>query len=65
MFVFHSTAPQLTPNGKTVLIQSSYFENSNIVLLSEIMNPNEFGAACNLIEHKYSIENNATFCNAV
>lgn len=59
---FHSTAPQLTPNGKTVLIQSSYFENSNIVFtLSEIMNPNSFGASCNFIEHKYVTQNNATF----
>jgi len=59
---FHATAPQLTPNGKTVLIQSSYFENSNIVFtLSEIMNPNSFGASCNFIEHKYVTQNNATF----
>jgi hypothetical protein len=60
---FYASAPQLTPNGKTVLLQSFILNENNqyINTLSEIMNPNEFGAACNLIEHKYSIENNATF----
>jgi len=55
-----SSAPFLTPNGKTVLIQSfegGIFNNT----LSEIMNPNEAGVNCNIIEHKYSVQNNATF----
>lgn len=55
-----SSAPFLTPNGKTVLIQS-FIDNIFNQTLSEIVNPNEFGTACNLMEHKYPIENNATF----
>jgi hypothetical protein len=60
---YYATAPQLTPNGKTVILQSFILDENNQYLntLSEIMNPNEFGLACNLIEHKYSIQNNATF----
>ena len=60
---FYASAPQLTPNGKTVLIQSFIVGENNEIIntLSEIMNPDEFGTACNLIEHKYPIENNATF----
>jgi len=59
---YYATAPQLTPNGKTVLIQSFYVQDSVMHrTLSEIMNPNEAGIDCNLIEHKYPIQNNATF----
>lgn len=60
---FYASAPQLTPNGKTVLLQSFYYGDNNQIIntLSEIMNPNEFGAGCNLVEHKYPIQNNATF----
>ena len=60
---YYATAPQLTPNGKTVILQSFILDENNQYLntLSEIMNPNEFGSACNLVEHKYPIQNNATF----
>jgi len=60
---FYATAPLLTPNGKTVLIQSFYYNDSSEIVstLSEIMNPNALGSDCNLIEHKYAIQNNATF----
>jgi hypothetical protein len=54
------TAPFLAPNGKTILIQS-FVDNIFNQTLSEIMNPNESGANCNIVEHKYSIQNNATF----
>lgn len=58
----YSSAPFLTPNGKTVLIQSFFTENGiNHQTLSEIMNPNEPGVNCNIVEHKYPLQNNATF----
>jgi hypothetical protein len=54
------TAPFLAPNGKTILI-ATFNESIFNRTLSEIMNPNESGANCNIVEHKYSIQNNATF----
>jgi hypothetical protein len=57
-----SSAPFLTPNGKTILLQSFYIQdNISHVTLSEIMSPNEAGSNCNVINHKYSLQNNATF----
>ncbi len=59
---FSASAPNASPNGKSILQQSSYDENGvTYQTLSEIENPNEAGTACNYVEHKYHINNNATF----
>jgi len=58
-----TSSPFLTPNGKTVLLQSAtnIGQSDMNLFLSEIMQPDSAGLACNLQLNKYPIQNNATF----
>lgn len=63
-FIAHyGGAPNASPNGKDILISTSYLDSNNVIInrLGIIDHPNEAGLACNLIENKYPIINNATF----
>jgi hypothetical protein len=58
------SAPILSPNGKTVLIETAILGPNGFPLenfLSEIMNPNEAGEACNLQINKYPVNNTQAF----
>ncbi len=53
-----STAPQLTPNYKHILLASSYTENGSIVeTISTIYEPNKPGLECNFVLHTDTVIN--------
>jgi hypothetical protein len=59
----YSGAPNASPNGKTILISTSYLDENNAIIhsIGEIENPNVAGLACNLIAQKYPLANNPTY----
>ena len=59
-----TAAPLLSPNGKTVIFGHATLDQNGVPterFLSEIMNPNEAGPACEVIQNRYSVNNNQTF----
>lgn len=59
----YSGAPNASPNGKTILISTSYLDENNAIIhsIGEIENPNEAGLECNLVVQKYPLANNPTY----
>jgi len=58
----HTASPQITPNGKEILLQSRILSSdTGYITLSRILQPNLPGQLCNLVSHTDTLQNNPSF----
>jgi hypothetical protein len=58
----HTASPQITPDGKEILLQSRILTNdTSYRTLSRILQPDLPGLLCNLVSHTDTLQNNPSF----